>query len=252
MATLLLHWHVTNELNKFQKLHLYYFEKYAKIFDMIIISLSIDDTDNYKLIEKTKNYFTILTDKNIDFQIIKNDPINRESETFINNILNNNDINDLTFFAHSKKSDYGNDLSVLYWIASMWFFNLENYKDFTDKIIKGKFVSSGILKTYIDNWKGQKYGWHYSGAFYWFDPNKIRSYNPPKEKNRFYVESLFGRLFDSNLALESNYFDHPEKDKIHDLNAYLTLPKKLKYMFEPRLYEKFESELKEFLKNVSK
>ena len=54
MATLLLHWHVTNELNKFQKLHLYYFEKYAKIFDRIIISLSIDDTDNYELIEKPK------------------------------------------------------------------------------------------------------------------------------------------------------------------------------------------------------
>ena len=73
-----------------------------------------------------------------------------------------------------------------------------------------------------------------------------------KEKDRFYVESLFGRLFDSNLALESNYFDHPEKYKIHDLNAYLTLPENLKYMFKPKLYEKFESELKEFLENVSK
>ena len=251
MATLLFHWHADGKLNTFQKIHLYYFHKYKHLFDEIRISLANDNTKDIDLINETIKWFDIDQITNIKFNVIPNHKIYRESQTFNDNIFGENAINDLTFFAHSKKSDYGNLLSISYWIASMWFFNLENSNTILTKLKNENYVCSGILKTFIPNWKGQKYGWHYSGAFYWFNPIELRKCNPIISKDRFYVETILGRYFPSNLAYDSNNCNMNNlPNKFHHDN-YLNLQNDIKYLFDEELFNKFEEEFQNVLKTIN-
>lgn len=214
---LIFHWYDNNldELNLFQKIHLYYFNKFKHIFDKIVISISTNNMNNNEHINNIKKLFIDDNTNDIDFRLINNDPDLREASTFKKFILDSDEFdNDYVFFAHSKQTDYTNTPeSLSLWIGVMWYFNLTNLNDTIKKINnKTKYISSGVIKACMgEGWQEHnkcKYDHIYAGTFFWLNMKKFKAINiDTTNVNRFFVENIFANNIENQYCATSNNCD---------------------------------------------
>jgi hypothetical protein len=131
---------------------------------------------------------------------IQNHPTNRESESLLlllESVIGYNDT--ITFYAHNKGKTWNLDSTLKNWILSMYFFNLEEpYLSTAETALAGDYAVSGILKKDCP-WEFGN--WHYSGAFFWFNTEKLSFKNWNSfSKGRMAVESYLGQRVESAEA----------------------------------------------------
>lgn len=183
--TLVYHLYVMDNFkeNIAYKIHLYCLKKYINIFNKVKITLSVDDLSNHELIGYAYEWInSIGINCEMQINVIKNGELG-ETETFQREILNmNND--GMVFFAHSKGVsriiDGKINSSVLYWILTLYYENLEYVSDiekcFLDMPLKSSVFYGTMLIGSVRNEPFTKaFGMHYSGNFFWV--------NMPKYKN---------------------------------------------------------------------
>lgn len=183
--TLVYHLYVRDDLdeNIAYKIHLYCLRKYVHIFDKIKFTLSVDDLTNRELIGRAYEWInSIGANCETQINVIKNTEMG-ETETFEREVLNlNND--GMVFFAHSKgvsrMIDGKINSSVLYWILTLYYENLEYVNDvkkcFLEMPLKSSvFYGTLLYGSEIHEPLKRAFGKHYSGNFYWI--------NMPKYKN---------------------------------------------------------------------
>jgi hypothetical protein len=176
--------------------HLNLLKRYSHIFDgQKILYLATDKEPENK--EEILSLFGFLGE--ITYKFVKNDPELRESKYFIPMINEIRDRNSLTFFGHSKGlTTEGSPDSMMDWIISMYYFNLEPlYLPNIWNSLYGDSVFAGILRKDIPCPPCVSSNWHYSGTFFWFNTKKVfeRSLDFYKY-GRFEVESFPGNHSD--------------------------------------------------------
>lgn len=193
--------------------------RYSYIFDQADFFLSIDDVDNYTLINKVENEILGLGfKKNLSFTIHQNDSY-RESAVIKEEIADKlEDLEDLIFFGHGKGftnlENYDED-SMVHWLLGCYYMSLE-FVDEGIKLITGMntFSTFGSFPLVLekrsseDDYLAQnelylgriKYGWCYSGTFFWINPPKLYDHmqifkqKPPKIFDRYYSEKFLGNV----------------------------------------------------------
>ena len=120
------------EENIAYKIHTYCLQKYIHIFDNVKFTLSVDDLSNHKLIKSGYEWIdNIGANCETQINVVKNNELG-ETDTFVREVLGlNND--GMVFFAHSKgvsrMIDGKINSSVLYWILTLYYENLEYVSD---------------------------------------------------------------------------------------------------------------------------
>ena len=215
--------------------------KYSHIFDFADFYLSIDDVNNYELINKVENLLiNVGFKKNISFTIHQNDDY-RESEVIKEELVDKlKDIDDLVFFAHGKgftNLTMYDETSMLHWLVGCYYLSLE-FADEAVALITGMntFMSYGsfplVMKqkelpddylTKDELYLGRiKYGWCYSGTFFWVNPPRLVDHmaifrqEVPKMHDRYYSEKFLGNV----MSFESNATGHNLRYLYHTNNMY--------------------------------
>ena len=183
--TLVYHLYVMDNFkeNIAYKIHLYCLKKYINIFNKVKITLSVDDLSNHELIGYAYEWInSIGINCETHITVVKNNEMG-ETDTFEREVLNmNND--GMVFFAHSKgvsrMIDGKINSSVLYWILTLYYENLEYVsnieKCFLDMPLKSSvFYGTLLFGSELHEPLKRAFGKHYSGNFYWI--------NMPKYKN---------------------------------------------------------------------
>lgn len=222
--------------------HLECLRHYIHIFDAVDFYLSIDDVNNYELINKIEK--TILDfnfGKDICFYIHHNDDY-RESVIVKEQIadkLKTMD-NEIVFFAHGKgytNLEMYEETSMLHWLIGCYYLSLE-FMDEVSELLDGgnTFISYGSFPLVLDKkslpddylltnelYLGRiKYGWCYSGTFFWLYPDKLVSHMEifrqefPKLFDRYYSEKFLGNV----MSYKSNATGHALKYLFPNNNMY--------------------------------
>ena len=176
-------------------------DTYYRIFDgvrIIYVSTNeeIDDDLKIKISERIGSKV---------FKFVRNDPNNRESEYFIDQLKALRSLMEngsMTFYHHSKGVTYNNP-NVDKWAASMYFFNLcgDNLKSIEselsgDKIFAGVFRVDHSCPPWVYS------DWHFSGTFFWFSSKLFEINDWDKiEIERFSIESYPG----NKVPIERSY-----------------------------------------------
>lgn len=196
----------SSSTNDYFYYHLNLLNEYKDVFDGVkVIYIATD-------VPEIKSQFDFLNPDIL--RVVENDPENRESRYFIDQLsdLNSLDFKDsITFYGHSKGTTYDQNINLLKWVVSMYFFNLES--DNLHKVesdLKADKSFSGIFR--IDfpcpPWVNVK--WHYSGTFFWFNTEKIFNKKDWDKHyiDRFSTESYAGSKFTINeSALSEDLFN---------------------------------------------
>lgn len=192
--------------NEYIKYHISLLKKYSHIFDgKKVIYISTDKDINIKNIDTS--IFNFINPDIV--KIVENNPENRESEYFIDQVgemINISDENSMTFYTHSKGSTYGNNSNLLNWIVSMYFFNLEEeyIKLISSNFSNNKKKFSGIFRIPFPCQPWITSNWHYSGTFFWINNRQVFVDGwDDYYTDRFSVESYPGKKFDISDSMES-------------------------------------------------
>ena len=197
--------------------------RYSKIFDCADFYLSIDDVHNYELINRVENIIINLGfDKDISFKIHQNNEY-RESAIVKSEIVDKLDTRDeVIFFGHGKgftNLETYEENSMIHWLLGCYYLSLE-FADEAMHLITGMntFSAYGSFPLLLekrsmeDDYLAQnelylgriKYGWCYSGTFFWlnvpklYDHMQIFKQNPPKIFDRYYSEKFLGNVMSYN------------------------------------------------------
>lgn len=198
------------------ELHFACLSEYAKIFTESFFVISVNDVENYGLIDYVKGR---LVDcgfhNNVNFIVKKNGEW-QETETFYEMVAKKfGELDGLTFFAHSKgvgneKEGIFNMDEIHQWIIALYFLNLNYVNEAVQCLIRSPFMMSfGALKC---SWEDieNKYKWIYSGTFFWINGQRIaammerNNIKLPTPHNRYYSECLLGDILTLDIQSTSH------------------------------------------------
>ena len=176
--TLIYYIYYSGENSFYLEKNLQLINRYIFIFDKVICKVATDspDTDtSFIKIPHTK---------------VQNNPETGERDHFMQS-LKEVDPNSICFYAHAKGVSKDRTNALDNWVASLYFFNLdERYRNNAmNEIYAGKSFS-GILGKLIQIDPVES-PWHYSGTFFWFNPKSIPS-DIKLPDNRWAIEALPG------------------------------------------------------------
>lgn len=162
--------------------HLFCLQKYINNFDLVKITICVDDLKRQDLISAGYEWISALSiEKEIQINVVKNNEMG-ESNTFGREILDMNS-DGMVFFAHSKGVtriiDGQISESILLWLIGLYYYNFNEIdvieKRFLDMPLK-QDVFYGTLMFGSDNEVyDYAFGKHYSGNFYWVNMPKYRN-----------------------------------------------------------------------------
>lgn len=152
-------------------------KRHLSCFDNVKITICVDDLKRQDLISFGYEWILslgILCPLQINVE--ENDAAIGESRTFIREIVDCNS-NGMVFFAHSKGvtllKDDGLNESIIYWIATLYFYNFLNVeqieKNFIGNIFSQKLFFGTLLCDSLNDFLIPK---HYQGAFFWVNMDR--------------------------------------------------------------------------------
>jgi len=197
-------------------IHLKNISMYKNRFDEIrFVIASNGDSENVELtVDRLKSVVP-----EAEFSFYGNDKELRESNYFYNEVvakLSDFSKDELIFFAHNKgvASWYVDKDSLIYWIDFMYWANLYDISFLSSFYDNIELCTAG---TYFTDdykyWSFMKYGWHYSGTYFWFSPNRVLKHIEKFNENvpgnsRYFTEGFFGSVIENDdkyrLALFGN------------------------------------------------
>lgn len=228
-----------NEEDKIVRdLHLKMLEKYINMFDDVIFCFIINNDEDFGLVKEVEKTIIRFRNKDISFKIYENTNY-REALVYYNEIfLKMEELNGVTFFAHSK--GWGNlhtKEELVAFISAAYFFSLEDLNNVH------RFPFYGSLKMKNNSPSNNtpiKNEWFYVGTFFWgnyqlvYRDHKNRF---PAFSNRWFDECFPGNLysFEECGSFNDEYIDATIKpinsidliEKIHGkneiMNKYISL-----------------------------
>lgn len=193
---LVFHFYIKNDWVKLPivSLHLKLLRHYANFFDESLFVISVDDVDDFNLIQKIETTIVGIGFTNVKFKVIKNDKKLREVITYYNDFVKEFEAYDgLLYFAHIKGvyDTTGMGMSydaISHWVTTMYYqlFSEPLYHTLADA--NNKYIVGGANKTIVDSefrdfsFYG-KYGWYYCGTFIVVNCPKIREWAKRKNVN---------------------------------------------------------------------
>lgn len=145
------------------EIHFEMLKKYINIFNEVIFCIIIDDITDISKIKEIEKRVMSFRNGDIQFKIYENSNY-RETEVFYNEIfLKMDELNGLTFYAHSKGQGVMNDMEeTIFFIIAAYYFSLENIDNVNYYPFYGSFkmINNSPILT-----KGLKHMWFYVGTF---------------------------------------------------------------------------------------
>lgn len=230
-------YYIMNEISDLHKFHINMLANFINIFNYIDFYL-LYDNDNENKIEEHKNFIiSILKRNDINFIKIQNNSILREGQIYKKYIIDKlNNYNELIFFAHTKGVtnivNLENISNTKLWIAIMYFYNMNYFKNVIEDFLYNKSLSWGAIYNYDKN-NITKYHWQYTGSFHWINCKELLKYINENsidlsiyESNRIIftcAEEFLGNTFDPKYA---GFLNHNRYNKYfsHFLYENSTLP----------------------------
>lgn len=202
--TIVVHCYAKNDSEYFKILdsHFYWLKKYSFIFNRAIFVIAMDDINDDELKNLViENAYCAFGKEKTKIKVVQNDKRLYEVPTFIEYVLNNEDLDGLVFFCHTKGGNRTNQ-NTMKWISCMYFYNLNFMDDVTSKLDKQNGVFYGTLVHYTNgNPMLNKNNVMYAGNFFWVDICKFRSLfkssgikTEDLMKDRYQIENLPGEL----------------------------------------------------------
>lgn len=191
------------ETNEAVQIHKILLKKYLNIFDELNFVAAIDDTPNYTDIRRCINWLNdICGERKYNLRVVDNIKI-RESRVILEDIIPaiEQSSDDFIFMAHSKgitdvNMGFRNKESILRWVISMYWYNLEYVDEAIGYLKSGKGMYGSLLTKSTPNGEGRKlHRLRYIGSFYWINPNELKKSvgeieYVPKGTDRFLAENL--------------------------------------------------------------
>lgn len=197
------------------KEHKWLLNKYSNIFDRAIISICLDNLNDFDLIKiAQREISSVLNVKEVEFKIVENCAFG-EVQTFKNEVINNiENIDGSVFFAHGKgitnaNKDSENIYQIMTWIHALYFYSLNYMLDVEDYFYKRYPPNDSLFMSFFGPCLRYHYGtdiqvWNnkttYMGTFYWFNASKLKrivadgDFVFPEVDSRYYCE-MFPTLF---------------------------------------------------------
>lgn len=208
--------------NFIYQLHLRCLKHYSHIFNSATFVISLDNTSNYGLLKNIeKDIVNIGFNGNLNFKIIQNDKLLRETNTFYNEVvLKLNEPETLTFFAHNKgmtnitTGDWNHKsvdkLSLYHWITLMYYLNLEYIDEVTESMARDGQLAFGTIML-KDNRVASLNKWQYAGSFQWIYNRKLYEYmqrnniETPLPNHRLYAENFLPNIMPMDFSLVASH-----------------------------------------------
>lgn len=194
------------EIYEIYKIHLECILSYGDIFSKYIFILSVDDLDNYELIDFWKLVIQdYLKKNNIEFIIVKNNSTYREGLYWFEFIYKHlNDFDGLICWGHGKRDFQYYQRHIYEWVISSHYIMSKDIKEIERALVEDKYLFSG---PYLSINNGNIRNCMYTGGFYWLYPKKI--YNQYKEiidtyilGNELYFDKIKNHLVEPNIITD--------------------------------------------------
>lgn len=244
------------------RVHYACLEKYIGIFDEVLFVISVDDVNDFELINSFEHRLTdIRKSGDIKFVIHQNDGF-RESWAFKKYVVDCIPEDKFVFFGHSKGITNVEkwDKNVLYnWIIGMYFYNFNFMNEVEDDFIKWTTFAYGSFLFTGDWFETTRYKWFYSGAFFWLHSSKLYNYlkqhdiEIPKFADRLYAENFLGNIVafnrDGFMNLISSHGRMWFKDD--SIEVFYKDPNFISYYYpEHEDFDEFKKEILEKAKTI--
>ena len=191
--------------NEAIRLHLKCLKRYSHIFNNALFVISIKDTSDIGTIKETEKAIIDCGFRHIKFTVSQNDYY-CEGKAFKEEIIDKIDsFEGLTFFGHTKgvtnvENPKMGKVSILKWIAGMYYLNL-NFIDEVERMLIKEFTCAmyGAYKVIDKGIENANNRW-YAGTFYWINTNRLsnnmrqRGRKFPKLHDRGYAEFITGEV----------------------------------------------------------
>lgn len=206
------------ENNEAIKIHLACLKRYSHIFDNALFIISVNDINDTALIGAAEKAIIDCGFRNIKFKVSENDCY-CEAVTFKKEIIDKlGSFDGITFFGHTKGvtnvvNPNMDKISVLKWVAGMYYLNLNFVEEAESVLVKEfKYSMFGAYKVVDDKIENANRRW-YAGTFYWINTNRLannmkqRGIQIPRLHDRGYAEFIAGEL--DNLGSHGDVYLFP-------------------------------------------
>jgi hypothetical protein len=188
------------KITHYHRLNLSLLRKYWSVFDgKKVVKVAVDGR---AFLEPLKS----LLPSDCKIEIVDNNRIMGESVHFIDSIGKVDD--GITFYAHCKGVSRPIWRGLDQWIEHSYKGNLETIPDLSNKLFSGVCGKLLPCPPYVPQ------DFHYSGSFYWFNTEKVKSRLKTYEMDRYLTERFPAIIAKKNECL----FGYPYSDK--NLNFY--------------------------------
>lgn len=187
-------------LNHYHIKNLEYLKQYLSVFNgQVVIKIAIDYDFSVDPIIQRLPY-------KIPYEVVPNDPINGEAKHFLDSLKRIN--GGMTFYGHCKGVTRPRMEGLDIWIEHLYKANLERIPDLGQKIFSGTCGKLLPCPPYVPE------AFHYSGSFYWFNTDIVKSRIKDLPVNKYLTErfpALIARQDECNfiapsMAKNLNYY----------------------------------------------
>lgn len=225
------------------RLHFKCLEYYAKnVFDKVVFCIAVDNAEERKedILELEEKIIGIFNTKEIEFKVVDNTYL-RDSRTFYDEVATKlSSTEEIVFFGHNKGTTNVNVFDrekILKWVAAMYFACFSDLAEVEKSLTDFRSVAYGgllniVSERLLDKWKLLrkelgKYGYLYTGTFFWLNPRVLNEYivnnglELPQVNDRWYAENFLANIVPQNACTSlkdwraMDYLD--AHDKILDL-----------------------------------
>lgn len=171
--------------------HLSILSKIQQLFHQIIISVAFDrlDPNQYTVVQNYIHTF-LPSNKTVILKTVNHKKAG-ESVSFYNLLQNISKQDEYVFYAHSKGLRHSHYDNVLLWVLMLYWHNISNFENmiYSNYTMGGCFISDTPFDLTLKN------QWHYSGSFYWFNPNKHDSVITKTRVKDYYISEKFPSIY---------------------------------------------------------
>lgn len=189
------------------------------IFDEVLFCICVDDTGDYKLLQRAVEWIWSCGFKdNVTIKVKQNTPF-YDAQTFYDEVYKHlGDFDGVLFFGHNKGNTLSDTEPIRKWIVYSYYSVLDRIENHVSNLVDNALAYTYVPVIDESTKKVSRNKWLASGTYFLFNPSKLLEYSkingvkiPDKLYDRFYAEQFLPSVVDicdNKIFREAIHFEN--------------------------------------------